>query len=52
MTQSKLNKELTGVADKLAANRISAVQRLALLRKQAELGDLRDERLKAARRLV
>jgi hypothetical protein len=52
MTPAKLNKELAGVADKLTADRVSATKRLDLLRKQAELGDLRDERLKAARKLV
>ncbi|MCW2998484.1 MAG: hypothetical protein JWN65_2033 [Solirubrobacterales bacterium] len=35
-------KELAGVADRLAANTVTGPQRLALLRRQAELGDLRD----------
>ena len=52
MTQAKLNKELAGVGDKLDAGRIAGEKRLDLLRKQAELGDMRDARLKAARRLV
>jgi hypothetical protein len=35
-------KEMEGVADRLAAGKIVGKERLALLRRQAELGDLRD----------
>lgn len=52
MTQSKLKKELAGAADKLTADRMTPAKRLELLRKQAELVDIREDREKAARRLV
>jgi hypothetical protein len=50
LTQSMVLKELVGVADRLAAGRILGDQRLALLRRQAELGDLRDALADRARR--
>jgi hypothetical protein len=43
-------KELSGVADKLAAGKETGEKRLALLRRQAELGDLRDALAERARR--
>jgi hypothetical protein len=43
-------KELVGVADRLAAGSVLGDQRLALLRRQAELGDLRDALADRARR--
>jgi hypothetical protein len=52
MTQSKLKKELAGATDKLTADRMTPAKRLDLLRKQAELVDIREDREKAARRLV
>jgi hypothetical protein len=48
--QSKVLKELAGVAERLASPKLSTEKRLALLRKQAELGDVRDEALHKARR--
>ncbi len=36
-------KKMEGVADKLAGPRLKQKQRLELLRRQAELGDQRDE---------
>jgi len=41
-TRTAVLKELAGVGDKLAARALTKPQRLALLRRQAELGDLRD----------
>jgi hypothetical protein len=49
-TRTAVLKELAGVGDKLAAPRLTKVQRLALLRRQAELGDLRDALADRARR--
>jgi hypothetical protein len=45
-------KELGKVGDRLAAAKVSRPQRLALLRKQAELGDRRDAAAKLARRIT
>ena len=42
VTRTAVLKELAGVGDKLAARSLTQPQRLALLRRQAELGDLRD----------
>ena len=42
VTRTAVLKELAGVGDKLAARTLTQPQRLALLRRQAELGDLRD----------
>jgi hypothetical protein len=42
LTRSMVLKELAGVAERLAATTVTGPQRLALLRRQAELGDLRD----------
>lgn len=42
LTQSMVLKELDGVTDRLAEAKLTKEQRLALLRRQAELGDLRD----------
>jgi hypothetical protein len=50
LTASVVLKELQRVADKLAAGEITGEQRLALLRRQAELGDLRDAMADRARR--
>jgi hypothetical protein len=50
LTPSVVLKELQVVADKLAAGKITGEQRLALLRRQAELGDLRDAMADRARR--
>jgi len=41
-TRTAVLKELAAVGDKLAARALTNPQRLALLRRQAELGDLRD----------
>jgi hypothetical protein len=41
-TRTVVLKELAGVGDKLAARALTNPERLALLRRQAELGDLRD----------
>jgi hypothetical protein len=50
LTPSVVLKELQRVAEKLAAGKITGEQRLALLRRQAELGDLRDAMADRARR--
>jgi hypothetical protein len=50
LTRNAVLKELAGVGDKLAAKKITQQQRLALLRRQAELGDLRDALADRARR--
>jgi hypothetical protein len=50
LTPSIVRKELEGVADKLAAGKITGEKRLDLLRRQAELGDLRDAMADRARR--
>jgi hypothetical protein len=52
LDQSKLLKELAGVADKLADSSLTREKRLALLRRQARLGDLRDAIAERARRSV
>ena len=49
-TRNAVLKELAGVGDKLAAKSLTTPQRLALLRRQAELGDLRDALADRARR--
>jgi hypothetical protein len=43
-------KELAGVGDKLAAKSLTQPERLSLLRRQAELGDLRDALAERERR--
>jgi hypothetical protein len=50
LTPSIVRKELEGVADKLAAGKVTGEKRLDLLRRQAELGDLRDAMADRARR--
>jgi hypothetical protein len=50
LTHAVVLKELAGVSDKLAGKGLTAPQRLALLRRQAELGDLRDAMAERARR--
>ena len=50
VTRTAVLKELAGVGDKLAARGLTPPQRLALLRRQAELGDLRDALAENARR--
>jgi hypothetical protein len=45
-----LIKELATVADKLAAGKVSGEKRLELLRRQAQLGDLRDALAERSRR--
>ena len=50
LEQSALNKELKSIAAKLAAGGPTGQERLALLRRQAELGDLRDAIALRARR--
>jgi hypothetical protein len=52
LDQSKVLKELAGVADKLADNALTREKRLALLRRQARLGDLRDAIAERARRAL
>jgi len=42
LTRAAVLKELAGVGDELAKRSLTQPQRLALLRRQAELGDLRD----------
>jgi hypothetical protein len=49
-TRTAVLKELAGVGDKLADQALTKEQRLALLRRQAELGDLRDALAERARR--
>jgi hypothetical protein len=50
LDQSALVKELKSIAAKLAEGDSTGEQRLALLRRQAELGDLRDAIALRARR--
>jgi hypothetical protein len=50
LDQSALNKELKSIAAKLADRGSTGEERLALLRRQAELGDLRDAIAQRARR--
>jgi hypothetical protein len=52
LDQSKVLKELAGVADKLAEAGLTREKRLALLRRQAQLGDLRDAIAERARRAL
>jgi hypothetical protein len=52
LTQSMISTELAKVADRLADRALSGAPRLALLRRQAELGDLRDALADRARRKV
>jgi hypothetical protein len=47
---SNVLKELAGVGDKLAHGGLTGENRLALLRRQAQLGDLRDAITERARR--
>ncbi len=50
LTRTMVLKELDGVANRLAAEKITGKQRLELLRRQAQLGDLRDALADRARR--
>jgi hypothetical protein len=50
LDQSAVVKELDRVADKLAAKGLTPEKRMALLRRQAQLGDLRDAIAQRARR--
>jgi cell division protein FtsB len=50
LNQSAVIKELDRVADKLAAKGLATEKRMALLRRQAQLGDLRDAIAQRARR--
>jgi rRNA-processing protein FCF1 len=50
LTQSAVMKELESVAEQLAAVKTSRLKRLELLRRQAQLGDLRDAVAERARR--
>ena len=50
LTRNAVLKELAGVGDKLAAKKLTKQQRLVLLRRQAQLGDLRDALADRARR--
>jgi hypothetical protein len=50
LDQSQLLKELAGVTFKLATGGLTGEPRLALLRRQADLGDLRDALAEQARR--
>jgi hypothetical protein len=50
LDRSHLLKELASVQDELANPQLTGQQRLALLRRQAALGDLRDAIAERARR--
>jgi hypothetical protein len=50
LTQSQLVKELAGTAAKLDSPKLTGEKRMALLRRQAQLGDLRDMMAERARR--
>jgi hypothetical protein len=50
LTKSAVLKELVGVTERLATGKVTSQQRLVLLRRQAELGDLRDALIDRARR--
>ena len=49
-TRSQILRQMDAVSAKLESPRISGPQRMALLRRQAELGDLRDALIDRARR--
>jgi hypothetical protein len=49
LSESKLLEELDRVSERLAEGTETGEQRLALLRRQAELGDLRDAILRRAK---
>lgn len=49
LSDSKVLKELDRVSERLADGDASGDERLALLRRQAELGDLRDAILRRAK---
>jgi hypothetical protein len=50
LDQTRLLKELGVVADKLSGSTLTREQRMVLLQRQAELGDLRDAIAMRARR--
>lgn len=50
LSQTQLVKELAGVSEKLDSPRLTGEKRMALLRRQAQLGDLRDMLEERARR--
>jgi hypothetical protein len=50
LNQAAVVKELDRVADKLAAKGLTSDKRMDLLRRQAQLGDLRDAIAQRARR--
>jgi hypothetical protein len=50
LDQTTLSKQIEAVADKLADRSLSMPKRLVLLRRQAQLGDLREAIAKRARR--
>jgi hypothetical protein len=47
---SDVQKELAGVCEKLDSGKLTGEKRMALLRRQAQLGDLRDTLADRARR--
>jgi hypothetical protein len=50
LDQSDLLNELSALADEIASGKATGEKRLALLRRQAQLGDLRDAIAERARR--
>jgi hypothetical protein len=50
LDQTEVLKEFAAVGDKLAAGGLTGEKRLALLRRQAQLGDLRDALAQRTRR--
>ncbi|HWH93550.1 MAG TPA: hypothetical protein VNT03_06785 [Baekduia sp.] len=49
-TRSQILRQMETVAQRLDSARLTGPQRMALLRRQAELGDLRDALVERARR--
>ena len=49
-TRSQIVQQMEKVSEQLESPRLSGAQRMALLRRQAELGDLRDAFAERARR--
>jgi len=50
LNQANLLKEMAAVDEKLTADKLTPEKRLVLLRRQAQLGDLRDAIAERARR--
>jgi hypothetical protein len=49
-TRSQILRQIEAVSERLESPKVTGAQRMALLRRQAELGDLRDALAERARR--